>query len=185
MFCFLKYRNEAGGYAEFRDLVGSWMAEDLDSCLYNTRGYVISQVSAMMFLGGSTNPRPKWFIRKLAAMGADYAQLRESLLLWMNSARLTDGHKRDAIESACGLIDTTCSHHRRLLDTNPRYFSAREALALTDREFSQRDGCDRDTVIEWKLRRQMFSATEPPLFSVLTERDHAGRSRDLSYAQLR
>src|SRR6202011_5151973 len=87
MFCFLKYRNEVGGYPEFRDLVGSWTSGDLDTCLYNTRSYLISQVSGMMFLAGSTNPRPKWFVRRLAALNEDYGNLKRGIMSWMEGAR--------------------------------------------------------------------------------------------------
>jgi hypothetical protein len=185
MFCFLKYRNEVGGYPEFRDLVGSWTAGDLDTCLYNTRGYLISQISGMMFLAGSTNPRPKWFIRKLVSMGAEYSKLRDDLMLWMYGARRTEAQKREAVETACDLIDATYSHHRWLLDTNPRYFCAQEALALTDREFSQRGTYDKDTMAEWKLRHRMFDASEPPLISQLKAQGREKYSGEFSYAQMR
>jgi hypothetical protein len=183
-FCFLKYRNEVGGYAEFRDLVGSWAAGDMDTCLYNTRGYLISQVSGMMFLAGGTNPRPKWFVRKLAALGREYSALRDEVMLWMYSARRTAGQKRDAIEAACALIDTTYSHNRWLLDTNPRYFCAEEALALTEREFFERGTDDRDTMAEWQLRRRMFSASASPLISQLQNPGRKSRKTESPRVQM-
>lgn len=185
MLCFLKYRNEVGGYPEFRDLAGSWTADDVDTCLYNARGYLISQVSAMMFLAGSTNPRPKWFLRKLAALGTEYAAFRDDLLRWLYAPRNTETQKREAIESACDLIDAAYSQHRRLLDTHPRYFTAPEALALTDREFSQRGKLDRDAMAEWRLYRRMFDASTPRLFSLLTARDPEPQTDTPSYAQMR
>jgi hypothetical protein len=186
MFCFLKYRNEAGGYAEFRDLVGSWTSEDLDSCLFNVRGYLIAQVSAMMFLAGGSNPRPKWFIRKLASMGQEYSELRDRIMAWMYGAYNSPAQKRTAIEEACDLIDSAFSHHRRLLDKSPKYFRAEEALALTDREFAQRKSRDRDTMTEWRLRHKMFDATAPRLFSLLTNQPPAASSAtELSYAEVR
>ena len=162
-FCFLKYRNEVGGYEEFRDLIGSWMAGDLDTCLYNTRAYLVSQVTGMMFLAGSTNPRPKWFIRKLTALRPEYAELKDGILFWMNSSRHTDLQKREAIKKACELIDQTYAHARMLLGTNARYFPVEEALTLTDREFAERGTPDVDTLAEWQLRRRMFRPSEPPL----------------------
>jgi hypothetical protein len=157
MFCFLKYRNEVGGYSEFRDLVGSWTAGDLDTCIYNTRGYLISQVSGMMFLSGNTNPRPKWFVRRLASLPPEYGDVREGVMAWLESAHRTARQKRDAVESACDLIDLTYKHARELLGTNPGYFSATEALELTEREFAGRAVQDKDTKAEWQLRRRMFA----------------------------
>jgi hypothetical protein len=165
MFCFLKYRNEVGGYAEFRDLVGSWTAGDLDSCIYNTRGYLVSQVSGMMFLAGSTNPRPKWFVRRLGALHSEYADLKSGVISWMHSAHRTEQQKRHAVESACELIDLTYQHARALLGSNPRYFSAEEALELTEREFAGRAVHDKDTKAEWQLRRRMFAQAERPLMA--------------------
>jgi hypothetical protein len=162
-FCFLKYRNEVGGYEEFRDMVGTWSAKDLDTCLYNTRGYLISQVSGMMFLAGNTNPRPKWFVRRLAALGSEYSELRDGVIAWMYSERRTSPQKREAVTSACDLIDMTYSHARGLLDTDPRYFRAEEALALIEREFAERATRDKDTMAEWQLRRRIFSPSEPPM----------------------
>lgn len=162
-FCFLKYRNEVGGYEEFRDLVGTWSAGDLDTCLYNTRGYLISQVSGMMFLAGSTNPRPKWFVRRLAALGSEYSGLKDGVISWMYAERLLASQKREAIATACDLMDASYSHARDLLETNPRYFVAEEALRLTEREFAERATRDRDTMAEWQLRRRLFSPSEQPM----------------------
>lgn len=172
-FCFLKYRNEMGGYAEFRDLVGSWAAGDLDTCIYNTRGYLISQVSGMMFLAGSTNPRPKWFIRRLSALGSEYAGLKDGVMSWMQSAYRTERQKQAAIETACDLIDLTYAHARALLGTNPSYFTAGEALELTEREFAAR-AIDRETKAECELRRRMFASAEGPLMMEL--RRQSGRN---------
>ena len=165
MFCFLKYRNETGGYAEFRDLVGSWTAGDLDTCLYNIRSYLVSQVTGMMFLAGSTNPRPKWFVRRLASLDARYSDLREGVMAWLQGERRTQRQKNAAVEEACELIDMAFRHARTLLDTNPRFFSAEEALTMTEREFAERGGSDNDTLAEWQLRRHMFSATQAPLIT--------------------
>jgi hypothetical protein len=163
MFCFLKYRNEVGGYAEFRDLIGSWTAGDLDTCLYNTRNYVVSQVSGMMFLAGSSNPRPKWFVRRLMTLDAKYSELRDGIMFWMYSGRRTEQQKRAAIETACDLIDMSYSHARNLLETHPKYFTAAEALALAETEFKERTKRDKDALTEWRLLRRMFSAGEPPM----------------------
>lgn len=160
MFCFLKYRNEVGGYAEFRDLVGSWTAGDLDTCIYNTRGYLVSQVSGVMFLSGSTNPRPKWFVRRLASLPPEYSDVKEGVMSWMQNAHRTERQKRDAIEFACDLIDLTYKHARGLLGTNPHYFSAAEALDLTEREFAGRAVLDKDVKAEWQLRRRMFAQAD-------------------------
>jgi hypothetical protein len=165
MFSFLKYRNEVGGYAEFRDVVGSWTAGDLDTCIYNTRSYLISQVSGMMFLAGSTNPRPKWFVRRLASLPAAYADLKQGVMSWLEAPHRTGLEKRDAISSACDLIDATYQHTRALLGTQPRYFSAEEALDLTEREFSGRATRDQDTAAEWQLRRRMFTQTTASLMA--------------------
>lgn len=163
MFCFLKYRNEVGGYAEFRDLVGSWTAGDLDTCIYNTRGYLVSQVSGMMFLAGSTNPRPKWFVRRLTSLPAEYADIKDGVMSWIEGPHRTVVEKREAVASACDLIDATYKHARTLLGTNPKYFSAMEALDLTEREFEGRATRDKDTLAEWHLRRRMFSQASSPL----------------------
>lgn len=163
MFCFLKYRNEVGGYAEFRDLIGSWAAGDLDTCIYNTRGYLISQVSGMMFLAGSTNPRPKWFVRRLASLPAEYADIKEGVMAWLEGPHRTTLEKSEAVESACNLIDATYAHARALLGTNPMYLSVEEALDLTEREFAGRATHDKDTLAEWQLRRRMFNQARSPL----------------------
>jgi hypothetical protein len=182
MFCFLKYRNETGGYAEFRDLIGSYAAGDLETCLYNTRGYLISQVSGMMFLAGSTNPRPKWFVRRLLSLGSGYASLRNGVMSWMGSARRTERQKCDGVEAACDLIDLTYGHVRDLLETNPKYFSAEEALALTEQEFSERPARDKDTMAEWQLRRRMFSKAEPPLITQIQHQAYRVQSPNRPYA---
>jgi hypothetical protein len=184
MFCFLKYRNETGGYAEFRDLVGSWTAGDLDTCLYNTRGYLISQVSGMMFLAGNTNPRPKWFVRRLAALSAEYSDLRDGVMAWMESGRRIEREKSEAVETACELIDRTYMHARGLLDKDPRYFSVAEAVILTEHEFAERATRDKDTMAEWQLRRRMFSATEPPLITQIRGQPCKVRAMDGSHATL-
>jgi hypothetical protein len=164
-FCFLKYRNEVCGYAEFRDLVGSWTDGDLDSCLYNIRSYLISQVSGAMFLAGNTNPRPKWFVRRLASLGEEYTELRERIMSWMHTARHTDLQKREAVETACDLIDMTYVFARELLGMNPLYYSAEEALKLTERDFAEHATHDREMAEEFQLLRRMFSSTVPPLFA--------------------
>lgn len=173
-FCFLKYRNEMGGYAEFRDLVGSWTAGDLDTCLYNTRNYLISQVSGMMFLAGNTNPRPKWFVRRLASLDKNYSNLREGVMLWLDSARHTLPQKREAVQGACDLIDVAYRHCRNLLQTSPRYFSVEEARCLTESEFTARTTSDSDTLAEWQLRRCMFCETEAPLMTQI--RNQSGKT---------
>lgn len=165
MFCFLKYRNEVGGYSEFRDLVGSWAAGDLNTCIYNTRGYLISQVSGMMFLAGSTNPRPKWFVRRLASLPSTYADVKDGVMAWLEAPHRTDLEKREAMETACDLIDASYQHARQLLGANSSYFSAEDALELTEREFGGRATHDKDTLAEWQLRRRMFSQPSSPLMA--------------------
>lgn len=164
-FCFLKYRNEVAGYAEFRDLVGSWTDGDLDSCLYNIRSYLVSQVSGLMFLAGSTNPRPKWFVRRLTCLGEEYVEFRGRVMAWMQGARHTEPQKREAIETACDLIDMAYTIARVLLSTSSRYSPAEEALALTERELGERARTDPEIAEEFQLLRRMFSTTSPPLFS--------------------
>lgn len=166
-FCFLKYRNEVGGYAEFRDLIGSWTDGDLDSCLYNIRSYLISQICGVMFLAGSTNPRPKWFLRRLTSLGEEYCEFRSRIITWMHTARHTELQKREAIETACDLMDTSYAIARTLLSTNPRYFVADEALALTDREFGERSRSDPEIAEEFQLLQRMFNSTGSPLFTQL------------------
>ena len=183
-FCFLKYRNEVGGYSEFRDLVGSWTAGDLDSCIYNTRGYLVSQVSGMMFLAGITNPRPKWFVRRLAALPDEYADLKDGVMSWIQGPYRTELEKREAMVSACGLIDATYKHARNLLGTDPRYFSVAEALELTEREFQGRATHDKDTLAEWKLRRRMFSEASSPLMSDIDEQSSRLYRIDSAHAHL-
>jgi hypothetical protein len=61
------------------------------------------------------------------------------------------------------LIDISYARARELLNQNPRYFSAEEALSLTEAEFSERQIRDRDTQEEFQLRRRMFSGSPPPL----------------------
>jgi hypothetical protein len=163
MFCFLKYRNEVGGYAEFRDLVGSWSSGDLGTCVYNIRRYLVAQVSGMMFLAGSTNVREKWFVRRLGALPDEHAEVREGVVEWLGRATLTERDKRAAVESACDLIDVTYRHARGLLATNNRYFSAEEALALTEHELAARSVGDKEAADELRLRRRMFSPVEYPL----------------------
>lgn len=181
-FSFLKYRNDVGGYAEFRDLVGSWTAGDLDTCLYNTRNYLIAQVSGMMFLAGSTNPRPKWFVRRLKSLEAKYSELKDGVMFWMNGARHTELQKREAVESACDLIDLAYTHARELLDSNSKYYSAEEALKLTESEFAERGTRDRDTVAEWRLRRRMFSDNETPLVTQIKSPSPKTNSINVPYA---
>jgi hypothetical protein len=164
-FCFLKYRNEVGGYAEFRDLVGSWTDNDLDSCLYNIRSYLVSQVSGMMFLAGNTNPRPKWFVRRLGSLGEEYLELCERIMAWLHGARHTEPQKQESIETACDLIDLTYLFARALLGTNPLYFSAEEAMALAEREFGERAAHDREMAEEFQLLRRMFNNSTAPLFA--------------------
>lgn len=171
-FCFLKYRNEVGGYAEFRDLIGSWEDGDLDSCLYNIRGYLISQVSGMMFLAGSTNPRPKWFVRRLASLGEEYLELRERILVWMYDARHTTVQKREAVETACDLIDMTYAVARSLLGTQPQYFAGEEALALVEAELGERARTDQETSDEAQLLRGIFGNSAPCLFAQIEGRSH-------------
>ena len=184
MFCFLKYRNEVGGYAEFRDLVGSWTDGDLDTCIYNTRGYLISQVSGMMFLAGSTNPRPKWFLRRLASLRAEYTDIKDGVMSWIEGAHRTELEKREAVAFACELIDATYKHVRSLLGTNPRYFSTEEALDLTEREFAGRATHDKDTLAEWHLRRRMFSPASSPLMTEIDDQTCRLYRIDSSNAQL-
>lgn len=184
MFCFLKYRNEVGGYAEFRDLVGSWTAGDLDTCVYNARGYLISQVSGMMFLAGSSNPRPKWFVRRLGALSDEYADIKEGVMSWMDGSHRTELEKRASVASACDLIDATYKHTRALLGSNPRYFSAKEAYELTEREFEGRAIHDKDTLAEWHLRRRMFSHASPPLMMAIDNQASRLNRTDLNHAQL-
>ena len=181
-FCFLKYRNESGGYAEFRDLMGSWSAGDLDTCLYNMRTYLISQVSAMMFLAGNSNPRPKWFVRRLASLEPQFSELRNGVMQWMNAPQGTDAQKRKAVETACELIDLTFSHARNLLTTNPQYFSVEQALMLTEQNFAEHAVQDRDAQAERQLLRRMFSDSESPLLAQLLGPSHRMLRVDTSYA---
>jgi hypothetical protein len=166
-FCFLKYRNEVGGYAEFRDLIGSWTDGDLDSCLYNMRSYLVAQVSGMMFLAGNTNSRPKWFVRRLIALGDDYKELRERILSWIHSARNTAAQKREAIETACELIDMSYRHSRALLETNPQYVRVEEALTLAESELAGRAAHDLEAAEELQLLQRMFGSAVAPLATQL------------------
>lgn len=166
-FCFLKYRNEIGGYPEFRDLAGSWIDGDLDTCLLNTRGYLIAQVSGMMFLAGSTNPRPKWFVRRLQSLGDEYTPLRTGTLRWLCSGWTSTARKREAITSACDLMDVAYEHVRALLGSNSAYFDVAEARMLTEQEFSDRGLRDRDAMAEWQLRRRMFGEPGPSIAELL------------------
>jgi len=51
----------------------------------------------MMFLAGSTNPRPKWFVRRLGSLEAAYSELREGVMFWMYGERRSERQKREAV----------------------------------------------------------------------------------------
>jgi hypothetical protein len=100
----------------------------------------------------------------------------------MESARRTERQKRDAIESACDLIDITYRHARKLLGTNSRYFSVQEALELAEREFVGRATHDNDTMAEWRLRRRMFADADAPLMAEIQGQSYASLRLEEIYA---
>jgi hypothetical protein len=85
-------------------------------------------------------------------------------MTWMHAARHTELQKREAVQTACDLIDMTYIFARALLNTNHRYFRVEEALALTEREFGEHATHDREKSAEFQLLRRMFSSAAPPLF---------------------
>jgi hypothetical protein len=136
----------------------------------------------MMFLAGSTNPRPKWFIRRLASLGPQFSELRSGVMQWMSAPQATDAQKRKAVETACELIDLAFDHVHDLLDTNPQFYSTEQALEITEQEFAEHAVQDRDANAERQLLRRMFNKSEAPLLAQLLGPSQRMLRVDASYA---
>ena len=134
--------------------------------------FLIGRALGHNLRAGSTNPRPKWFLRRLASFENQYTELRRGLLSWMHGARHTDLQKREGIDTACGLIDSAWLHIRSLLNTAPECFRADEALALADRELATRNSGDREAAEEFQLLQRIFDSAATPLSSQLNGNRH-------------
>lgn len=166
--CFLKYRNLTGGYPEFKDIRGTFLAEDYVTGLFMTRTYVFDHAMALTFAAGDSNTKTKWLAKKLGRLPQQSSQLGGRILAWLTGPG-PNADLRQWMIDGVDLVDDIWSDIRRYIDVNPSFNTSREALVLTEAEYQAEHVHDPQTVEEYDNRRRQFSDSYPPLSSYLKE----------------
>jgi hypothetical protein len=159
-YLFLKYRNKTGSYPEFKDVMGAWFSDDLDTCLFNMREYVIAQTMGFVHLNGITNWKQKWFTQNIKRVRPEHRALTDQVWAWLTQEQQTVPAKQQAIHEACGLLDNLYAASRALLASNPAAYDVDEAIELTRKELAAEPIQDPQTIDEYEHRLSIFGASQ-------------------------
>jgi hypothetical protein len=162
-FCYVSYRQHAGGYADFRDIVGLWHAGDFDTAWLTAHNHVTDQLFAFTFLTLDTNPSRKWIYRKLARLPDRFQRMARAYRA-LFGAEIDRRDKEHTILASLDLLDDICRASIELLDTHPKFLSTRDSLRLTRDEFVCRGGARAhgELVQQYLYREKLYRADLPP-----------------------
>lgn len=160
---FIRYRNKTAGYPEFKDIMGAWISEDIDTALHNMRSYLLDQISGLTHLCGNTNGKPKWIPQSIKRLPQQFESCGLTVMTWLGRESQTVEQKKSKILDACDIIDDIYSHSRTLLDTGDIGYNVQDALRLTQEEFERESFHDEQTKIEFEHRRMMFCSSRRSL----------------------
>ncbi|MGC4392646.1 MULTISPECIES: hypothetical protein [unclassified Agrobacterium] len=155
---FVQYRNRTGGYPEFKDLMGTWGSGDFDTSLLVCTMFLMDQAAGLCHLAGSTNAKPKWVMQNLKRLPEPLRPLGQEVIAWYGSAGSAISDRKAAVLAACELMTKIYEANTALLNASGDiFYSAEEALRLTQEEFMREPFHDPQTVLEFEFRRLLFN----------------------------
>jgi hypothetical protein len=129
-YCYVQYRQYAGGYPNIRDIRGAWIVGEYDLAVYLTRSHLHDQLMSLTFLEMLTNYNMKWIFKKVQELPPACSQIVASFSK-LNSADLrTDEDKKAYILESLDLMDMVYDRCRILLDSNPAFQGTEEGIEI-------------------------------------------------------
>ncbi|MBD9490496.1 hypothetical protein [Ensifer sp. ENS11] len=167
---FVQYRNRTGGYPEFKDVMGTWGSGDLDTSLLVCTMFLMDQAAGLCHLAGSTNAKPKWVLQNLKNLPEPLRPLGQEIISWYGAAGASLEDRKAAVLSACELIAKIYAADTALLNSDTRvFYSAEEALRLTQEELLREPFHDPQTILEFEFRRLLFNSGNRSLRDFLVQ----------------
>jgi hypothetical protein len=161
--CYLLYRTAAGGYPEFKDIWGTWLARDYETSYRAVSEYACEQVRGLTHLCGNTNPKRKWLFYYLDALPYELKPLARRLRELLFKGCESHDDQGRAVLNFLDLIDDVWRAYRPRFDGRVGFKTFGSAISALEREFLTESAHDEQTVLEYELRRKQFGGEGRPL----------------------
>jgi hypothetical protein len=156
--CYLLYRTAAGGYPEFKDIWGTWLARDYETSYRAVSEYACEQLRGLTHLCGNTNPKKKWLFHYLDALPYELKPLaRRFRELFFKGCSSHDDQARTVLHFL-DLIDDVWRAYQSLFARRAGFKPFASAISALEKEFLAEPTHDEQTVLEYELRRKQFGA---------------------------
>jgi hypothetical protein len=161
--CYLLYRTAAGGYPEFKDIWGTWLAGDYETSYRAVSEYACEQVRGLTHLCGNTNPKRKWLFHYLDALPDELKPLARRLRELFFKGCSSSDEQASAVLHFLDLIDDVWLAYRPCFARRAGFKTFEAAISAIEREFSEEPSHDEQTVLEYEHRRKQFGGEGRPL----------------------
>lgn len=166
-FCYVLFRNIAGDYPLFNDVVGAWRDGDLLMGCDRARLFLLKIAQGLTHLLGNTTAEMKWAMRALEGLPNQYqpmvSKYREVISRGLNGIN----EMKDVIVDCINLSDEFFNASRALLDSNSCFMSKNDSERVTREEIDSYKSWHRDLTKEFAIRCRLFRAGLPPLVEFL------------------
>ena len=166
-YSYTLYRQVTCSYPVFRDIIGSWVDKDYETCAFQTKSYLLSQMQGFNHLNGHLNIGPKW-VRKISkALPREFQHVSDMYCDLNDSETRSEAQRKDVIVGCLDLADEIFNCSRGLLDQNPAYLSCDDARAITQRERESYSRWHAELDREFTYRSRLFDAGCPAMRELL------------------
>lgn len=151
-FAYLMYRWKASDFSVLLDLLGAWEQGELVRSVDMARENLVSQFQAYTHLCGNTNYHRKWILPSADKLALDQDLRRRFTDLLLAGPLACDEDRRAFILATLDFVDELFALEGRILASNHRYPSGREACALLDAHFREEAGDYSDMEIAYRKK---------------------------------
>jgi hypothetical protein len=168
-FCYVLYRQYAGGYPVIRDIQGAWLAQEYDLAIYSAWSHLVDQLMSLTFLEQITNHNVKWIYKKVEALSDESAAVRERFHELCSPDLRDEQKKREHVLAILDLIDLVYDRCRVLLDSNAAFQSTAEGIRITEQDESSRAADNPEFRRQLEYRMKIYRAGGPTCRALVTD----------------
>lgn len=166
-FCYVLFRNVAGDYPLFNDVVGAWRDGDLLMGCERARLFLSKIAQGLTHLLGNTNAETKWLMKALECLPDQYQPLVSRYREVVSKGLSGTSEMRQMILDCINLSDDFFAAGRDLLNSNSCFMSIGNCERVTREEIDSYKSWHRDLTKEFAIRCRLFRSGLPDLVEFL------------------
>lgn len=169
--CYLLYRNAAGHYPLFNDVVGAWRDGDYLMGCEAAKTFLALTARALTHMHGNVNTDRKWTLRAVDNLPAAYENLTADYKEIFSRGCRDNGEGDQLIIDCLELADRFYGAIRSRLDVTPEFLTIAASEAITRLEIDAYTKWHRDITKEFVIRCRVYREDLPPLVDFLAQNE--------------